>query len=354
MPREAYPDPNLDPSPTMAEMLEDRDVVTVSVVASSDPTTTAVTTKSSFPVAIAIPALVGGMVLAVALFGLWYWISKRRKREHRMRWEAAQRHKARQRANTAPTRPSASSSRKPSGPIAKAQFTEKEHAPPVPVLAKTYDPQPKMEYGYGYAPELPPQQSYNPYPVQPTIEHDPYATSAESSPTSSGGLQEQQTDFSPKPSRPSRSTARIAAAESAAARAVADPIARHKPNKPSPLALKAEQKAPKWGEGPFRSPPPESDNQEHLTPDNHQDDNVQHANRQAASGEWGVALGSPTGDGFGTEQHTTAPVESHYTDDPYLSHTNNRVPSGQYSTDPYAVYHGEPPVPLPPKTGGWV
>ena len=87
-PRDAFPDPEPLPTPTVAQILDEReDVVTVSVIASSEATSAAAASKSSgFPVKIAIPALVGGMALAVALFGLWYWLNKRRKRERRVSW----------------------------------------------------------------------------------------------------------------------------------------------------------------------------------------------------------------------------------------------------------------------------
>jgi hypothetical protein len=72
----------LAPTPILLE--ERQEIVTLSITASSSPTATAAKSKS-FPIAVAIPALVGGMALAVGGFLLYWWIAKRRRREKRVR-----------------------------------------------------------------------------------------------------------------------------------------------------------------------------------------------------------------------------------------------------------------------------
>ena len=57
-------------------------VVTQVITASSTPSSAA--KSKGFPVAVAVPALIGGMAVAVAGFLLFWWISKRRRREKRV------------------------------------------------------------------------------------------------------------------------------------------------------------------------------------------------------------------------------------------------------------------------------
>jgi hypothetical protein len=69
--------------PTPAEDLFKRQqVVTQLVTASASAAPSAEPTKAkAFPVAVAVPALIGGMAAAIAGFLLFWWISKRRRRE---------------------------------------------------------------------------------------------------------------------------------------------------------------------------------------------------------------------------------------------------------------------------------
>ena len=77
------PNEDLKPTPTglnpSVEVFKRQQIVTLSVTQSDVPTETA-QPKQKFPVAIAIPALVGGMVLALVIFGLYLWIAKKRRR----------------------------------------------------------------------------------------------------------------------------------------------------------------------------------------------------------------------------------------------------------------------------------
>lgn len=65
------------------DLVKRQSIVTLSVTASQSPTA-APTKSKAFPVAVAIPALVGGMAVAIGGFLLWWWISKRRRREKRV------------------------------------------------------------------------------------------------------------------------------------------------------------------------------------------------------------------------------------------------------------------------------
>jgi hypothetical protein len=76
------------PAATLIELVERQQVTTISVIASSTPsgvdTGSNTTEKKGFPVTVAIPALVGGMAAAFGAFGLWWWCSKRNKRQRRV------------------------------------------------------------------------------------------------------------------------------------------------------------------------------------------------------------------------------------------------------------------------------
>lgn len=239
-------------------------------------------------------------------------------------------------------------------------MSEKPFIPPVPALPKyAHDPYNKSERGYGYNPASVPshqqQHQHNAYPAQPYI--DPPIQEGQDEPVhrsdpndSSTPLNQNSDEFisqsSILPSRPRRSVARMAVAESAAANAFADPIHRYQPKKPSPLALKAAEEKKKKAasnEEPLR--PIDTNIQEPLveSSDGYLANEEDRTSRQL-SGEWGVALGSPTDDGSSQAQQKygsgAGPAQSRYSDDPYLSVTGwNRVPSGQYSTDPYSMYH---------------
>jgi len=82
--------PLITPAPTLPNLVlvERQQVTTISVVASSTPSGvdngSSTTEKKGFPVAVAIPALVGGMAAAFGAFGLWWWCTKRNKRQRRV------------------------------------------------------------------------------------------------------------------------------------------------------------------------------------------------------------------------------------------------------------------------------
>jgi hypothetical protein len=86
----ALPEITPFPTPILLNDLVERQqqVTTISVVASSTPsgvdTGSNTTEKKGFPVAVAIPALVGGMAAAFGAFGLWWWCTKRGKRQRRV------------------------------------------------------------------------------------------------------------------------------------------------------------------------------------------------------------------------------------------------------------------------------
>ncbi|WVN89811.1 uncharacterized protein L203_105041 [Cryptococcus depauperatus CBS 7841] len=371
--------------------------VTVSVLASETPTAYGTNKKdSSFPIAIAIPALVGGVVVGLALFSLWWWWRKRSRRIKKQRWEEALMRKKKRAAAAAekdkPSRPSTSSSRQNSDSPSKSPISEKfntHHVLPPPSVAQPYysasGPIPQGGYGYKYGNEygyqLQPevghlqnaQHGYNQYgqPItqQPQYESNYAAAPAELSRTSmernsseevmaplasngslpgssSSSIQSHSVSIpSPRRASPeekdsvsnppasttkdpkkSRAGPRIAAAESAAANASVDPMYRHKPSKPSPLAIKAEQQ-----KNPFFS------GSENL------DSSTDVGRSNVKSDEWGVALGSPDRDNAFSDSQAAVldrAAKSDYSQDPYLS-KRHQTQSGMYSQDPYASYHDE-------------
>jgi hypothetical protein len=84
------PLPQITPLPTITllDLVERQQITTISVVASSTPSGvndgSNNTEKKGFPVTVAIPALVGGMAAAFGAFGLWWWCSRRSKKERRV------------------------------------------------------------------------------------------------------------------------------------------------------------------------------------------------------------------------------------------------------------------------------
>ncbi|KAK8850583.1 hypothetical protein IAR55_004502 [Kwoniella newhampshirensis] len=388
-----FPEPTDAPelAPNLALLVERQSYVTISVIANDSSSSTTPASepshkKSGFPVAIAIPALAGGMALAIAGFGLWWWLGKKKQKERREAWEARQRRKRRQANEAKSARPTVSSSRNPSGQ--KSPVSEKGLIPPVPVLPRAAAPAPRSHDPYN---------ADGPgYPTSPTYRNgnDPaYGTAAEQGWQTQPGIdQPQQIDYGydqygqPIPSqtygteplsyghadekpaapvhieepisapvsaeektprKPGRAVARMAAAENAAANAAVDPAYRHKPNKPSPLALKAQQEkeaaaaaaAAARQNSPFYS---EQEKMETLsaTPQEHDRRSTGNGggSRQVVSGEWGVALGSPDGNSSLSTQQEQLGGQSQYKEDPYLQ--AKRAQSGQYSTDPYGSYHG--------------
>jgi hypothetical protein len=214
------------------------------------------------------------------------------------------------------------------GSTPKSPIEEKGPIPVLPVLPKDAYAQGGQQQAMGYNQ----YQEAHAYPVQPAIEHveESSLPSEEPEPVA----QKEEVRSNAPPPKPSRSTARVTAAENAAARDAADPMTRWRPNKPSPLALKAQQQKLAGGA------------QETLAPEGYHAP-VSSGNTRATSGEWGVALGSPNNDGsFPPEVHyslSAGAAQSGYAQDPYLSASNaNRAPSGQYSHDPYAAYHDAP------------
>ncbi|WVQ95577.1 hypothetical protein IAU59_002674 [Kwoniella sp. CBS 9459] len=167
--------PTSPPDPLSPIILDKRQTyVTVSVMKNTTSSTDETASKKSgFPVAIAIPALVGGMALALAGFGIWFWWSRKMKRERRAAWEARQRRKRKRAEQSA--RPSVSSARANSasttattgGP--KSPINEKGFVPPVPALPKYAVQQgqdPFKERGYGYNNPAPaPAHAQNMAPV---------------------------------------------------------------------------------------------------------------------------------------------------------------------------------------------
>ncbi|KAK1923224.1 hypothetical protein DB88DRAFT_341058 [Papiliotrema laurentii] len=291
--------------PTPAEDLFKRQqVVTQLVTASASAAPSAEPTKAkAFPVAVAVPALIGGMAAAIAGFLLFWWISKRRRREK----QRYQRRQARKR-NNANQRPSVSASRANSHQ--KAPISEKDVPPPVPALTKY--PAPADPYGQSYGYE---HKEYTQYAQQPAIEDTPDHPSVSSTaPLTTLPKEEEPT----RQKKPSRSAARVAAAEQAAEANFGDPATRYQPKKPSPLAIAAEQKL--RNDGIYHD-------QRSLSPID--------TTRQV-SGEWGVALGSPNTD---SAYHAQSPMS--YANDPYLQANGPRGKSGVYSHDPYASYHGD-------------
>ena len=263
--------------------------------------------------------------------------------------------------------------------IAKPPIEEKGFIPPVPTLSKNaHDLYSKSEAGYGYTSTPGPvshySQSQKSYSSQPHLEspvhEDPQRGihplgSNDSMSHLNSGTNESMSKSSILPSRPSRSVARMAVAESAAANASADPLQRYQPKKPSPLALKAaeERKAANLDrKEPFRSH--DTNAEETLAGSNeHLEASERERQSRQLSGEWGVALGSPNNDGsFASQQQQygseAGPIHSRYSNDPYLAAAGqSRVPSGQYSTDPYASYHDgqqQTEYPTGSKRGNWV
>lgn len=215
------------------------------------------------------------------------------------------------------------------------------------------------------------QTQPNLYPAQPHLEPPINEGQADSfrqseSTESAAALNPGQDDFISKssilPPKPSRSVARMAVAESAAANAFVDPIHRYQPKKPSPLALKAAEEkrkaAASRGEN-LRAIDTNTEETLSRPNDYYASNEEDHASRQI-SGEWGVALGSPNNDGsFAAQQYGTnpGPAQSRYSNDPYLStgQGQNRAPSGQYTSDPYAAYHdGQQEQQGAAKRGNWV
>lgn len=86
------PEITLAPTTTLLDLVERQQITTISVVASSTPSGvdsgSNTTEKKPFPVAVAIPALVGGMAAAIGAFGLWWWCSRRSKKERRVRFSS--------------------------------------------------------------------------------------------------------------------------------------------------------------------------------------------------------------------------------------------------------------------------
>ncbi|WWC92368.1 uncharacterized protein L201_007325 [Kwoniella dendrophila CBS 6074] len=378
--------------------------VTVSVVANNTNTNDTSSKSSSFPVAIAVPALIGGMALALAGFGIWYWWTRKIKRERREAWEARQRRKRKRAEQSARPSVSSGSSRTPAlSGGQKSPINEKGFVPPVPALPKnaaTQDPYKERGYGYSGQPQQPqqPQQQYQQdygYNTQPGLEenqqqyqYDQYGqpilspqgqnqydynhhqqqqgerpqyghtrvksndssnpsnpfSNANSATESTSPTKEEQPQPPIKNEKSSkRAQARMNLADSAAANANVDAAFRHQPKKPSPLALAAAEKKLAEANAPKMEhlAPPSNLPAYSSTDDNN--GNAPGANR-ATSGEWGVALGSPNNDGkfdFNRQQQQQPQqVDYQYEDSEDPYLQQQRGKSGVYAQDPYASYHG--------------
>ncbi|ORY31241.1 hypothetical protein BCR39DRAFT_558269 [Naematelia encephala] len=326
LPASLYPTIPTTTTAGQHDLIPRQSIVTVSVYASSDSTSTSAASTSSssgssFPVKVAVPALIGGMALALIGFGLFLWLSKRRRIRRKEQWESLQR-RQKKRAGTNTTRPSMSSSRSASN--SKPTIMEKEHAPPVPpvpVLQK-HQPPPQQEKS---------QYANNNYQVQAPIESVPAPVLAPAIPPTEPAP---KAEYTKPPSKPRKAATRMAVAESAAATASADPVARYQPKKPSPLAVPGTPQPGTPGSPGYHLSPEEiaalaSEQQQRLSVGG-----VSNKGR-AVSGEWGVALGSPTHDDSFSQQQQQGGYE--YMRDPYL---DPRAKSGVYTEDPYAAYHG--------------
>ncbi|KIR56375.1 hypothetical protein I315_01440 [Cryptococcus gattii Ru294] len=377
-------------------------------------TSTDASSHSPFPVAIAIPALVGGMAAAIAAFGFWLWWSKRSKRLKRERWEAAQRRKHKRLAaekdkQAHPPSAGQSQQKSPTGekalnPILPPFSTAQPYYPPPQTNEYGYAPsqqgysswqtQPGIEqvqygrqashpqqgyynsptYAQGSAPQLsreyssestiPLTQNITPpaaSPTSPTSSHNSNNNSGNGSisngnvpPPRSSDEEKSSTSSSSSPSKKSsknsRATARMAVAESAAANASVDRMFRHKPSKPSPLAIKAQQERDAQNAKGGGDPLTRISSDETANPFNTESEGLYPAADSravnATSGEWGVALGSPDEeDTFADSQAAVLDgsdrrEKSNYSEDPYLR-KKAQTTSGLYSQDPYALYHEE-------------
>lgn len=79
------PAPPLDtPTPTIQDLVKRQSITTLKVTQVPSGATSAVAEKKGFPVAVAVPALVGGMALAVLGFLGYWWLQKRRRRENQV------------------------------------------------------------------------------------------------------------------------------------------------------------------------------------------------------------------------------------------------------------------------------
>lgn len=224
---------------------------------------------------------------------------------------------------------------------ANSPMNEKDLASGLTIPVAAYSP--TKESGYGYSPQQSPIGETPDYAAQylaavdepDTDNNRSYAPEPEETPMVSNVAS------TGKIERPSRSKARMAAAESAVANASGDPNSRYRPTKPSPLKLAAAAKAEEQRLAELRS----GGNEGWDDAPQSQRLSAQSAgpDPRKVSGEWGVALGSPDGDGrFSMDQ-----TGSHYSftsSDPYLNNGSSgdyqsRGPSGHYTSDPYAVYH---------------
>ncbi|WWC65238.1 uncharacterized protein I303_107855 [Kwoniella dejecticola CBS 10117] len=365
--------------------------VTLSVTKNStDDSSSGSSSASGFPVKIAIPALIGGMALALAGFGIWLWWTRKVKRERREAWEARQRRKRRQQQNQS-GRPSVSSSTRtpPSGGGGgggqKSPINEKGFIPPVPALPKhaaTQDPYKERGYGYSGQPQSQPQQAqlqgggafgystqpsfdqpqsqytYDQYGQPQMVSNDPrqvygydltpsneYDSNNPSNPFSNSNSA--VPDLPPSQEEPpaaaaasappprnekssKRAQARMNIADSAAANASADPSVRHQPKKPSPLALakaaEAAQSRYDRGQEMEHLAPPGQGNGTLPAYPSGGDSGNAPGANRATSGEWGVALGSPNNDG----------------NFPANVHQHQGYSNGAGAKDPYAAeYEGQ-------------
>ncbi|ORX40958.1 hypothetical protein BD324DRAFT_647861 [Kockovaella imperatae] len=386
MPPQPLPNPTITLPPPVEDVAsptlwERQNIVTLSVT--ETPTITAKPQPAKFPFAVAIPALAGGMAIAVIVALTYLYCVRRKKRQRRERYEARQRRAKRRakeaalrRANSA-KRHQAMSSRSNSSTNLVTPMSEKtDHIPPVPALPKEAYHSPASSSSSSSidekdtSPSPSPPRHHDNYSTQPTIDSTTQPSST--SPTK---------PITP-PKSSSRSAARMAAADRAAASAFGDPNTRHQPRKPSPLA--GDKNPKKWSRASLSATFRASfrRDREHSTemksPSPFREDDMDDAqsfeydayderpsspgsdygrgpsgdwsagqNRdRKTSGEWRVSSGSAAYDG--TVERQSGNGRNRYSGDPYLSvpgpnggASDARGKSGMYGSDPYSAYHGE-------------
>lgn len=223
---------------------------------------------------------------------------------------------------------------------------------------------PQLSREYSSESTIPLTQNITPpaaSPTSPTSSHNSNNNSGNGSisngsvpPPRSSDEEKSSTSSSSSPSKKSsknsRATARMAVAESAAANASVDRMFRHKPSKPSPLAIKAQQERDAQNAKGGGDPLTRISSDETANPFNTESEGLYPAADSravnATSGEWGVALGSPDEeDTFADSQAAVLDgsdrrEKNNYSEDPYLR-KKAQTTSGLYSQDPYALYHEE-------------
>lgn len=356
-PQADQPHPEVTPPPTRtAAFIRDTIVTEYSTIAPEVVVTPTAQPKKASPVGPVVGGLIGGIAAGVLAALLVWWCIRHRKREHQRAARAFQRRRQRQlQAAQKRNYHSASSSINSATQQLYAPSVEKGGiglgfdpsvavAPPPRVYGtkKEYD-RFKSERGYGYEPE-PAQYGSSDYYVQqgfeqqamPPLDFSPLPDHLSANPddyivgmavSTDDDVQSTPAAKSPPSSRKSKSppnspqdlgsrtstrgAARAAVAEKAAAALAAPVTSRHRPSRPSPLASAAGDRM-SMPEDPFASPQPGN-----SPPSSNHSSSSSHAYAAAATGQWGMPSG----------------------DHPQPASADPRIPSGQYSYDPFAEYH---------------